>query len=137
MIKVSKYLLLVSIIAAASNTNALGYISRDCPAAGAMESFTMSWTNEQWMYTRSFLPRINSGSPNGYNWQEFTSGSNWELLNRSAAGIHPWTSISTDLYYRAVYGFHYWYNERTHTTESRSRMVQNDCDLLNWGVNNW
>ena len=104
-----------------------------------MASFTMSWTSKQWKITRAYLPRK---TQNGYTWQRFDSAKrqgewDWDYNNSSAAGIHPWTSISTNNYFRAVNGFHYWYNTNTRKVERRSRMVQNTCDILNWGVNNW
>ena len=133
------FLMILLIFACLYNSKlyGLGYVSRDCPSAGAMESFTMSWTSQQWMITRAFLPKK---TLSGYRWQKFESSKlvgDWDYKYRSAAGIHPWTSISTDNYYRAVYGFHYWYNQKKYKVEKRAKMIHNSCDVLNWGVNNW
>jgi hypothetical protein len=138
IINVSK-VLLISMCILATQAHSLGYVSRACPNAGAQEAFTMSWTSNQWMVTRAYLPKIDSTATRGYRWERWDSPASlgvWDHTWRSAAGIHPWTPTSVSNYYNAVYSFHYWYNSSTRKVEKRQNFTTS-CNLLNWGVNNW
>ncbi len=117
------------------NSYALGHVSRDCPTLGAKESFTMSWFDNEWLYTYSVLLKKEGLTGSSFEWHQ--SGSNWEFKMRSAAGIHPWSSGNMDDYWSGVYGIHYWYNSDNNQVEERYTYIADSCDLLNWGINNW
>ncbi len=135
MKKIMMMLLFLSVFTV-QNSFALGYVSRDCPGAHAKESFTMSWFNPQWLFTYSVL--LKKQGQSGMTYDVFRSGAGWEKKMRSNAGIHPWNlSYSMSDYWAGVYGIHYWYNLDSQQVESRRRFINNSCDLLNWGVNNW
>jgi len=57
IINISK-VLLISMCILATQAHSLGYVSRACSNGGAIEAFTMSWTSNQWMITRAYLPKI-------------------------------------------------------------------------------
>lgn len=114
---------------------ALGYVSRDCPGVGSKESFTMSWFDSEWLYTYSVLFKKVGSSGVSYDWRK--SGTSWEYKMRSAAGIFFGYGGDMSDYWAGVYGIHYWYNLDNQQVESRRRYVSQNCDLLNWGVNNW
>lgn len=127
---------LIAVLLCCSNANALGYLSRDCPQAGAKESFTMSWLDPEWLFTYSVLLKKTSTSPY-YTYDVRKSGNTWEKTWRSGAGIHPYSPGNMSDYWAGVYGIHYYYNLDTKQVEERRRYVSKSCDILNWGVNNW
>jgi len=132
------FLLIVALMST-TNVLAVGYVTRSCKQAGALEAFTMSWTEPQYMLTRAYLPKIDSSQRRGFRWERFNSHGTlgiWDFTIRSAAGIHPWTPISIFNYFNAVYSYHYWYNRSTHKVERR-QFGTTRCNVLNWGVNNW
>lgn len=134
----SVFLLLVTLIQS-TNVLAIGYVARSCKYAGAMEAFTMSWDKPQYKITRTYLPRIDETQKRRYRWERFDSPGTlgiWDFTRRSAAGIHPWTPISVNNYFNAVYSFHYWYNFSAHKVERRE-IGTTKCNLSNWGVRNW
>jgi hypothetical protein len=128
---------LIGSLLLSANSFALGYVSRDCPQAGAKESFTMSWLKPEWLYTISVLYKKIGKPPHNAVSQVFRSGNTWAQTRRSAAGIHPWSNGTMSDYFAGVYGIHYYYNEATKQIESRRKYVSQSCDILNWGVNNW
>ncbi len=131
--------LLISMCILATQAHSLGYVSRACPYASALESFTMSWTSNQFMLTRAYLPKLDFTSEYGYKWERWDSSGNygvWDYTKRSAAGIHPWILVDLYDYLAAIYSFHYWYNFSTHKVEKQENFTTS-CNVLNWGVNNW
>jgi len=127
---------LVASLSFSANSLALGYLSRDCPQAGAKESFTVSYFAPELLYTISVLFK-KTNNPPYYAYDVHRSGTTWENTWRSAAGIHPWSSGSMSDYWAGVYGIHYYYNRATRQIESRRKFVSRSCDILNWGINNW
>ncbi len=118
------------------NTSALagpGYVSRDCPAAGAKESITVDWTGGgEWFKTISYHLRKRGGGR--YEREPHSSGRWWEHTWRSYAGqVGNWLK---NYYYSGVYGIHYWYNTKARRVETRRKFVTS-CNLGTWGFNNW
>ena len=67
-----------------TEVNALGYVSRDCPGAGAKESISWDYTGTRWwLYTESIQLRKDR---RGDYWETRTSGNTYEWTNRSYAG---------------------------------------------------
>ena len=112
---------------------AKGYVSRDCPLAGAKESIT--WNSDfskSWFYTYSVHLRKKGGGK--WEWEWHDSGNSWNKNWRSYAGqVGSWLQ---NYYYSGVYGIHYYWNPRTGKTERRTKYVR-DCNLMNWGISNW
>lgn len=129
----SLYTFLLLVISASTYAGP-GYVSRDCPSAGAKESITVDWSySGEWFYTQSYHLRKTSSSPY-YKWEKHSSGSSWEHTWRSYAGqVGNWLS---NYYYSGVYGIHYWYNLKTGSVEIRRKFVTS-CNLNDWGFNNW
>ncbi len=138
IINISK-VLLISMCILATQAHSLGYVSRACSNGGAIEAFTMSWTSNQWMITRAYLPKIDPSATRGFKWERWDSRATlgaWNFTWRSAAGIHPWTRASTSNYYNAIHSSHYWFNFNTCKVERRQNFTTS-CNPLNWGINNW
>jgi len=115
------------------SAEAKGYVSRDCPWAGAKESITWNSNfSSSWFYTYSgHLRKRPAGK---WKWEWHNSGRTWEKTWRSYAGQVG--SFLKNYYYSGVYGIHYYWNTRTRKTERRAKLVR-DCNLMNWGLSNW
>lgn len=126
-------LLLAASIAVASP----GYVSRDCPLAGAKESITVDWSlGGEWFFTLSYHARRTRGGLGQptHEWVQYKSGSFWGFGWKSYAG--QWGDWIQNYYYSGVDGHHYWYNRELHRVEYRRDWVSN-CNLTVWGWNNW
>ena len=132
MQRVYKTILVILVSVISSQAYSIGYVSRDCPAAGAKESISMDWSQRGEMFYTESMQLAKRGAGR-YEWVKFTSGG-WQLTWRSYAG--QVLNYISNYYYSGVYGYHYRYNRITRRNEQRSQYVTS-CNLLTWGVNNW
>lgn len=134
MMKRSIYIAFISLILFGTSIAGPGYVSRDCPYAGAKESITLDWSfTRNWFFTVSYIRKKRSGWFYGYRWERHTSGG-WEHTWRSYAG--QFGRLLGNYYYSGVYGYHYWYNAKARRYERRRKYVTS-CNGESWGYNNW
>ena len=122
-------------LAAPMGANALGYVSRDCPQVGTKESITWDKGTPRWFYTESWQLRKDPNRSNALYWKKEVSGSGWGWTRDSRAGYWVFNYIQ-NYYWSGVQGRHWYYNTSYKRTEYRTSYVTN-CDILNWGLNNW
>jgi hypothetical protein len=72
MQKIYKTILVFLVSVLTSQAYSIGYVNRDCPAAGAKESISMDWSQRgEMFYTESM--QLSKRGAGRYEWVKFTS----------------------------------------------------------------